>query len=169
MRFAVCGIMLCLALEAFAGPRDDVIAVATTLLETREEGTNSGRMVDQILNSVGLPSGNPWCAAFNFYCFSGAGLADAVPRSGWSPTWLAGERKPSDKAQKADVFGIYFSSLRRIGHTGIIESPRDGYCITIEGNTNDGGSRDGDGVFRRRRPNKTIIVKDWIENVARRH
>jgi hypothetical protein len=169
MRLPLVGIMLYFAGSAFAGPREEVARIATTLLETKEDwGENSGPMVDQILASVDLPPGNPWCAAFNYYCFSRAGFADAVPRTGWSPSWLAGQKKPADKAQTADVFGIYFSSLRRIAHTGIIEKPCKGYCITIEGNTNNGGSRDGDGVYRRRRPNKTIVIKDWLEEAVSR-
>lgn len=155
---------LSLACWALSGPREDIARVAATLLETREErGPNTGPMVDKILGSVGLPPGNPWCAAFNYYVFEQAGLSSRVPRTGWSPAWLAGERKPANKAQKGDVFGIYFSSLRRIAHTGIIEEPKGKYCITIEGNTNDRGSREGDGVYRKRRSNQTLLVKDWIK------
>jgi len=161
----------CVALAVFAmpflslaGPRDDVVWVASALLETKEEGgANTGPVVDKILASVGLAPGHPWCAAFNYYVFREAGLSDRVPRTGWSPAWLSGKRKPTEKAERGDVFGIYFSSLRRIGHTGIIEDPKPRYCITIEGNTNGSGSRDGDGVYRKRRSSQTIVVKDWIE------
>jgi len=36
-----------------------------------------------------------------------------------------------------------------LGHTGIVEKVNGGFLTTIEGNTNDGGSREGIGVFRR--------------------
>jgi hypothetical protein len=35
------------------------------------------------------------------------------------------------------------------GHMGLIEQVKAGKLLTIEGNTNDGGSREGVGVFRR--------------------
>jgi hypothetical protein len=34
------------------------------------------------------------------------------------------------------------------GHTGLVVSIEGGRLITLEGNTNDGGSREGVGVFR---------------------
>jgi hypothetical protein len=35
------------------------------------------------------------------------------------------------------------------GHTGLVEAVEGQYLVTIEGNTNEGGSREGIGVFRR--------------------
>ena len=37
------------------------------------------------------------------------------------------------------------------GHVGMVESNNNGALETIEGNTNDSGSREGIGVFRRTR------------------
>jgi hypothetical protein len=34
--------------------------------------------------------------------------------------------------------------------------------VTIEGNTNDDGSREGDGVYRKRRPLDTMLAKRWL-------
>jgi hypothetical protein len=62
----------------------------------------------------------------------------------------------------ASTFGIYFSSLKRVGHTGLIEKVSGDFAVTIEGNTNDGGSRDGDGVYRRRRILDALLAKDWL-------
>jgi hypothetical protein len=36
-----------------------------------------------------------------------------------------------------------------VGHTGFVAEVHAGKLITIEGNTNDGGSREGIGVFER--------------------
>jgi hypothetical protein len=67
--------------------------------------------------------------------------------------------------QRADLFGLYYASLRRIGHVGFIDSwdAASGYAITVEGNTNEAGSREGDGVYRKRRLIRQIYaVSDWV-------
>ena len=48
---------------------------------------------------------------------------------------------------RGDLFLMYFPSLHRFAHTGVIlsvtDTPTASLCTTIEGNTNDDGSRDG--------------------------
>jgi len=44
-------------------------------------------------------------------------------------------------------------------HVGLAISPKDGSVNTIEGNTNGGGSADGDGIYRRTR---AIMSSDYI-------
>ena len=51
----------------------------------------------------------------------------------------------------ADIFGLYFPEKRRIAHVGFIDEWKDPWVITVEGNTNVLGSREGDGVYRKRR------------------
>jgi len=85
-----------------------------------------------------------------------------APRTGWSPALF-----PKDKLVKepfpACVFGLYFPSLKRIAHVGFVERIRGKYCVTIEGNTNPEGSREGGGVFRRMRYRKTISkYANWL-------
>ena len=48
--------------------------------------------------------------------------------------------------------GLVFvmSTGQGTGHMGFVERAAGGKLVTIEGNTNDGGSREGIGVFRRR-------------------
>jgi hypothetical protein len=50
-----------------------------------------------------------------------------------------------------DVFGLYFPEKGRIAHVGFIDEWKDPWVITVEGNTNVLGSREGDGVYRKRR------------------
>jgi len=65
--------------------------------------------------------------------------------------------------QLATIFGLYFPSLKRIAHCGFIDQWGEKEVITVEGNTNDSGSSDGDGVYRKRRPIKSLYaVADWI-------
>ena len=63
----------------------------------------------------------------------------------------------------ADVFGIYFENLQRIGHVGLVERLQGKFIFSIEGNTSADGSREGTGVFRRLRHSRTISkYADWI-------
>ncbi len=50
-----------------------------------------------------------------------------------------------------DVFGLYFPEKGRIAHVGFVDQWGDKYLISIEGNTNEAGSREGDGVYKKRR------------------
>ena len=62
----------------------------------------------------------------------------------------------------AMVFGIYFESLKRIGHCGIVERMQGDVRVTLEGNTI-AKAAEGNGVFRRLRHRKTIkVFADWF-------
>jgi len=50
-----------------------------------------------------------------------------------------------------DIFGLYFPEKGRIAHVGFIDVWGDTWVTTVEGNTNVLGSREGDGVYRKRR------------------
>lgn len=67
-------------------------------------------------------------------------------------------RVPTDNRQPniGDVFGIYFPDNKRIAHAGFIDQWDGTWLITVEGNTTISGSREGDGVYRKRRPVKSI-------------
>ena len=90
-----------------------------------------------------------------------------------------------------DLFGIWYANLGRIAHVGFVDctnpsthnraqqhekppnatTPRiniippshsGAYITTVEGNTNDNGSREGIGVFRKYRPLKSIkYIARW--------
>jgi hypothetical protein len=154
-------------------PPDCVVELARTQLGVREAtGRNDGEQVEEYLRATELGPGYAWCAAFVTWVHQGCG-ADHPALGAWSPNWftqrviyhygrLTYGQRGYERPQPGDVFGIYFPSKRRIAHVGIIEAwPRGGRFITIEGNTNSAGSREGDGVYRKRR------VKRQIEKVAR--
>lgn len=131
-----------------------------TEIGVREDGNNAGYQVEKYLRYVGLDKGNPWCAAFVCWVYGQAGVAN--PRTGWSPSlfptkhiiWDRGEHlKPP---AQADIFALYFADKGRIAHTGFIDSWGSTWLITVEGNTNTQGSREGDGVYRKRRLVKSI-------------
>ncbi|HJQ84203.1 MAG TPA: peptidoglycan-binding protein [Candidatus Binatia bacterium] len=132
-------------------------------------GSNRGPQVDAYLRSVGLdPAADsfPWCAAFVYFCFksaaSGLGRSNPVVKTaGVLDHWnVALQRRiPTLSASKAHlredlvhpghIFVIDTGAAGGAGHTGLVEAIVAGKLVTIEGNTNDGGSREGIGVFRR--------------------
>ena len=130
---------------------------------TEATGHNDGQEVERFLAHVGLSAGAPWCAAFVSYCFYRAGYR-TPPRSGWSPAFFPASRIVYNNSysidsyapQVGDVFSIYYSSKKRIAHVGFVDARHKNYLITIEGNTNNTGSREGIGVFRKYRPIKSV-------------
>ncbi|SKB76616.1 CHAP domain-containing protein [Daejeonella lutea] len=66
--------------------------------------------------------------------------------------------------EMGDVFGLYFPEKGRIAHVGFVDEWKDGWVTTVEGNTNVLGSRDGDGVYRKRRLIRSICkVARYVE------
>jgi hypothetical protein len=147
---------------------ESLMDVARNTIGLREGPGNSGAVVDEILATVGLKGSRaPWCAAWVVYVGDKTfgKQANPFPRSAWSPAFVVKptwDRGKGATPGPADAFGIYFQSLRRVAHTGLIERIEGKMAVTIEGNTNDNGSRDGDGVYRKRRPLCTMLARSWL-------
>lgn len=117
-------------------------------------GKNDGQAVEIFLKSVNLGAGYSWCMAFVYWCVQQAaaelGLPNPLKKTGgclaqWNAT-------PEDKRSKAPVpNSIFILDLGGgSGHTGFCTSA--GYRMnTVEGNTNDDGSANGNGVYIRDR------------------
>lgn len=141
--------------------RIQVVRTAVKELGVRERsGRNDGVQVKRFLKVVGLAEGQPWCAAFISWLFYEVGLEQ--PRTGWSPALFPASRL-ARSALPGNVIGIYFRDKKRIAHVGLIEKEDGNWILSLEGNTNLEGSREGDGVYRKRRHKKTIYqISDWI-------
>lgn len=151
--------------------RDRILKVAKGELGVRERsGKNDGFHVEKYLLTTGLGGGFAWCAAFVNWSYLQAGVIVPSDKAAWSPSWFPPDRTywqvgvvEYRKPIPGDVFGIYFSGKKRVAHVGIIEKWEGKYATTIEGNTNDAGSREGDGVYRKRRWKKQVSrVSSWI-------
>ncbi|QDW28127.1 peptidoglycan-binding protein [Pedobacter sp. KBS0701] len=140
--------------------RAKLLCIAKNEVGVRElSGHNDGPRVATYLRYVNVKEGSAWCAAFVSWVFGQAGYP--APRTPWSPA-LFPLSKRTKQVSPAVVFGIYFSHLKRIAHCGLVERKEGDWLITIEGNTNMEGSREGDGVYRKRRPLKAIrYFADW--------
>jgi hypothetical protein len=142
------------------------LEIATTQLGVSEvpKGSNSGPQVEQYLKSVGLKGGYAWCMAFVYWCANKAAaeiaananaavnplVKTALVMRQWNETTLRKLPKTARNIQPGDIFIMEFG--HGTGHTGFVESVKAGYIVTIEGNTNDDGSREGYEVARRERP-----------------
>ena len=160
-----------------------VLEVAAGEIGVREDppGSNHGKKVEQYQASVGVDPGEPWCAAFVYWCFATAasdlGVANPMKekkcRTGgvvelWDRANANGAKIVTHDAAFADpsrvlpgmVFVITMSGGH--GHTGLVSKVIGNTLETIEGNTNDGGSREGIGVFRRNGRSIVSINRGFI-------
>ncbi len=135
--------------------REEALKQAAKNVGVRETARNSGPEVDAFLAAVGLDPGHAWCAAFVYSCFRWAAASlridNPCPRTaGALRLW---EKTPSiwkfDEPMAGDVFVIDHG--HGLGHVGFVEVVNGEVLGTVEGNTNGGGSREGDGVYRRTR------------------
>ena len=152
-----------------------VLDAAATQLDVRETpGTpNRGPQVDQYVRGVGLdPAGGySWCQAFVYWCFAQAaaqlGAANPCVRTaGVLDHWARSPLADRVYAQAAGddprlvrpgaVFIIDHGGGK--GHAGLVTQVVSGAVATIEGNTNQAGSREGDGVYRHTRSISSINV-----------
>lgn len=154
-----------------SGVREAVVASAMADVGVREAtGNNDGKRIEEYLSHVGQKRGSAWCAAFVCFHLSANGVSN--PRSAWSPALvgrMAGvvwtNRKAVRAPLPADVFGIWYPKLERVGHVGFVTGLDGRYITTVEGNTSGGGSRDGDGVYARRRElRKVHAISNYIDD-----
>ena len=135
----------------------------------REQGgANRGTRVEEYLAVTGLGPGYAWCAAFVSWCFQQAGVV--APRSAWVPSFAVRSKRifqrgefTHQRPRAGDVFLIWFARLNRPAHTGFVDRWSGDWVTTVEGNTNTSGSREGDGVYRKRRLTRQIwAVSNFI-------
>lgn len=132
--------------------------------------SNRGLEIDYWLAECKIPLGNPWCAAFITTV-----IKQAIGRA--SPVYLTGSVQRivewaqslapigvwQEKPERGDLFALYFQSMGRYGHVGLVTKVDGTSFETVEGNSNSDGSRDGYGVFQNKRkigPNTKFIR--WV-------
>lgn len=166
---AVLGLIICLCAFGQTSVRDQLEYTYLQEIGTREAtGKNDGVKVETYLKTCKLTAGSAWCAAFVNWCY----LQHCLPRpnSGWSPAWFPVPRTHlvatlgAYVPKNGDAFGIYFANKKRIAHVGMVHRWGEKFVDTVEGNTNEAGSREGDGVYHKRRLKKQIYaVSNWID------
>lgn len=147
----------------------EVVRIAGTQVGVREQplGSNRGPEVDAYLDRVdpGL-RGNAWCVAFLYWCHDEAasrhGKANPMPRTaGVHRHWQLAPGAPgslvvsaaeaaSDPTLVRPGMIFHIDTGGGLGHAGLVVDVQGQTLVTVEGNTSDGGSREGIGVFIRR-------------------
>ena len=144
---------------------EKMVALAREEIGVSEvDGTNCGPRVDEYKGATWLDAdkGWPWCAAFICWlvreAIEGEEIKFKRPRTAgawdfenWAKQQVANGidlRKPTNEDIKAgDIVVFSFS------HIGLAVKDIDssGYVVTIEGNTNGAGSREGGSVLEKKR------------------
>lgn len=150
--------------------RAKLVEVAASQVGVREKtGNNDGPEIRMYLREVGLPEGNPYCAAGLTWCHNQLNIPN--PESAWSPDWFKGNvvyRKNQPRlttfvSRPGQVAGFYSETKRRISHVALIEGESRLHYSTIEFNTNGAGSDEGQGVRRLiRSKNSVFIISDFV-------
>lgn len=118
-------------------------------------GPNHGEYVDDFLKEAGgLGPGYPWCAAAINWCCEMLGVPNPDKSDaaviGWK-NWAAttGRRKTTPKRGML----CYWLNRDNTGHIGIVSSflANKDHVLSIEGNTNAAGSREGEAIARKER------------------
>lgn len=129
------------------------------------KNSNAGPAVESYLKSVGLGKGYAWCMAFVYWAAQRA--ADElkiqnplIKTAGVLRQWNEIQAAYKFKSPKpGDIFIMDYGKGQ--GHTGfVVDVYSNGTLKTIEGNTNDDGSREGYEVAYRTR--KTSQIKGYI-------
>lgn len=150
-----------------------VLQVASKEVGVREVGDNRGARVQQYQAATTLGgTGWPWCAAFVCWCIQQV-FGRTTGRKLFTPSAscdviLAWARKLGilKSTPVAGCAGLVMASKYDATHIFLVESVHPGYVVTIEGNTNTNGSRNGNGVYRRKRPlSSKYLYVHWQELV----
>lgn len=139
-----------------SGPAD-LLTVARGELGTAENPPYSNR----VRYSAWYGLVGAWCDMFVSWCADQSGNGDVIGRFSYTPSheaWFRskGREVPIRGAQPGDI--VFFNFIGRTSHVGIVEANRGDGLVTIEGNTNGSGSRDGGSVMRHFRSWSSGIV-----------
>lgn len=107
-------------------------------------------------------NGQPWCAVFVSWVAMKAGASDLFPRTascdvagGWFKARGQWSEFPKVGSQ------VFYGTASDLNHTGVVIDFDATVIVTVEGNTNDSGSREGDGVYRKVRRRRDAFVQGY--------
>lgn len=127
-----------------------ILNVAQSQLGNQEipKGSNWGEHVQKYLLSVGIDFAASWCMAFVYWCVNEAckeaGVANPLIKTGgvlrqWNE--INKKFRVTGAPQPGDIAIMDFG--KGLGHTFLVTKVEGDRVFTIEGNSNDDGSREG--------------------------
>jgi hypothetical protein len=136
-----------------SGTAKDLLTWAAAQVRTMEKPLDSN--LQPYAAKAGHANGQPWCATF----LVAGWKVNKVPLvagtdTAFTPTMQNGFKNAGrlfNSPRAGDVGFLFDKELKRIAHVFFIERVDGDYVMTIEGNSNDSGSRTGIGVYRHRR------------------
>ncbi len=135
--------------------------IAASQVGVREHGHNRGPEIDGYCRDIGHDpaKADPWCAIF--VCAMVKRACDAigipVPIHLTAGVFTLDEQAPPYMRSSVPTAGSIFI-LNGHKHTGLVSADWTGALIqTIEGNTDPGGSSEGDGVYARTRRRSELL------------
>jgi hypothetical protein len=99
-----------------------------------------------------------WCATFVSWVAYKTGLDALYPRTASCATGVSWFRNKGRFSYYPAIGAQVFYGANGGTHTGIVYKYSDAYIWTIEGNTNDSGSAEGNGVYLKQRDRKSSYV-----------
>lgn len=127
------------------------------------EGYSNGSYNNKQKYSVETPglewsNFQPWCATFVSWVAYKTGLKALYPSTASCLTGVSWFRNKGRFSYYPAIGAQVFYGTNGGTHTGIVYKYTDDTIWTIEGNTNDSGSAEGNGVYLKRRPRKSDYV-----------
>lgn len=155
------------------------LALALTQEGVKEEGkANWGPKVQEYLKAAGVTVPAAWCAAYVNWCAEQTAKRlgvksplELVPNQAYVQSYAEYGKKHGweverSKAQPGDLILFWSTELKRYAHMGIVTGwttvAGKRVLATIEGNTNDEGSREGYEVAKRTRSlTNNVLILRW--------
>jgi len=142
------------------------VFIAKSQLDLREGVTdghwNNVQKYSQQLPAFRWTNGQPWCLVFVQWCLWQIGVE--VPEGARS----ASCRVSCQAFKKAERFteypvtgGVVFYGVGGRAHAGLCTGWDDTFVYTVEGNTNTGGSAEGNGVYAKKRVRRDDYVHGY--------
>jgi len=103
-----------------------------------------------------------WCAVFVSWAVMKAGLSEFYPRTASTDTGAAWFKQRGQWSEYPAVGAqVFYGHNGDMNHTGLVYDFDLDFIYTIEGNTNDNGSAEGDGVYRKKRARRDDYVQGY--------
>lgn len=121
-----------------------LVDIARAEIGTREVGTSNVQKYSPQVPGLEWSQGMPWCATYVSWCAIQADIDDLFPRTASCDAGGAWFKQRGQWSEFPAVGAqIFFGTPTDLSHTGIVVSFTDTTVTSIEGNTDDNGSRNG--------------------------